>query len=271
MTFNIRYGTANDGAHAWPNRRDHVIAVIRDHAPHVLGLQEALHFQLEELGRALPRYQAVGVGRDDGATKGEYAAIMVDTARFAIESSGTTWFSDTPTVPGSKHWGNNIPRVMTWALLRDRSDDERAWVYNLHLDHESQASRERSVAFLLAEHERRSASQRARDATAAELGGAASEPRLLVMGDFNANEQNAAYRAALDVGLRSAWRVLYPEVQHAGTFTGFKDTVDVRTGVIDHILIDRRWRVIDAGVDQRRFGPLWPSDHFPVWAILKAQ
>ena len=30
MTFNIRYGTANDGAHAWPNRREHVIATIRD-------------------------------------------------------------------------------------------------------------------------------------------------------------------------------------------------------------------------------------------------
>jgi endonuclease/exonuclease/phosphatase family metal-dependent hydrolase len=271
VTFNIRYGTANDGAHAWPNRRAHVITTIRDHAPHILGLQEALHFQLEELRGALPRYQMVGVGRDDGATKGEYAAIMVDTARFAIESSGTTWFSDTPEVPGSKHWGNNITRIMTWALLRDRTDDERVWLYNLHLDHESQPSREKSVAFLLAEHGRRSASQRARDATAAEFGGAQPEPRLMVMGDFNSNEQNPAYRAALAAGLRSAYRVIDPGAGDRSTFTGFKDTPDWLTGVIDHILIDSRWKVVDAGIDMRKFGPLWPSDHFPVWSILKAQ
>ena len=271
VTFNIRYGTANDGAHAWPNRRAHVIATIRDHAPHVLGLQEALHAQVEELRAALPRYQVVGVGRDDGATKGEYAAILVDTARFAIESSGTTWFSDTPTVPGSKHWGNNITRITTWALLRDRGSDERFWLYNLHLDHESQPSRERSVAFLLEEHQRRSASQRASDATAAELGGAQSEPRLMIMGDFNSNETNPAYRAALAAGLRSAYRVIDPSTGDRSTFTGFKDTPDWQTGVIDHILIDNRWQVIDTGIDMRKFGPLWPSDHFPVWAILKAQ
>jgi endonuclease/exonuclease/phosphatase family metal-dependent hydrolase len=204
-------------------------------------------------------------------TKGEYAAIMVDTARFTVESSGTTWFSDTPTVPGSKHWGNNITRIHTWALLRDRTDEERVWVYNLHLDHESQPSRERSVAFVLAEHQRRSASQRARDATAAEFGGAESEPRLIIMGDFNANEQNPAYLAALAAGFRSAWRVIHPEVQHVGTFTGFNDQAEIVTGVIDHILIDHRWQVLDAGIDQRKFGPLWPSDHFPVWSILKAQ
>ena len=159
----------------------------------------------------------------------------------------------------------------TWALLRDRSDDERVWLYNLHLDHESQPSREKSVAFLLAEHERRSASQRARDATAAEFGGAQPEPRLMIMGDFNSNEQNPAYRAALTAGLRSAYRVIDPATGDRSTFTGFKDTPDWLTGVIDHILIDSRWKVIDAGIDMRKFGPLWPSDHFPVWSIVKAQ
>jgi endonuclease/exonuclease/phosphatase family metal-dependent hydrolase len=269
MTFNIRYGTANDGAHAWPNRREHVFTTIRDRAPHLLGVQEALHFQVEELRRALPHYRVFGVGRDDGATQGEYAAIFVDTTRFTIDTSGTTWFSDTPTVPGSKHWGNNITRIVTWALVTDRTDDERIWLYNLHLDHESQPSRERSVAFLLEEHQKRSASQRARDATAAEFGGARSEPRLVILGDFNSNEQNPAFRAALAANLRSAYRVMHPDVREAGTFTGFKETPDWLTGVIDHILVDHRWQVLDAGIDTRKFGALWPSDHFPVWAVLE--
>lgn len=268
MTFNIRYGTANDGAHAWPNRSGFVITTIRDHAPHILGVQEALRFQLDELLRGLPRYTAVGVGRDDGEAAGEHAAILVDTARFQVESSGTTWFSDTPTVPGSTSWGNTIPRITTWALLRDRSDDERLWVYNLHLDHQSQPSRERSVAFLLAEHQRRADSQRARDANAAEFAGARNPPRVMLMGDFNSNEQNAAYLAVRAAGWRSAFRVIHPADDVPGTFTAFGAAADPATGVIDHILLGPGWRVIDAGIDSRRFGATWPSDHFPVWAIL---
>ena len=89
LSFNIRYGTAADGDHAWPNRRGHVVTLIRDHAPHLIGFQEALRFQLDELEQRLHRYQEIGVGRDDGKTAGEYAAIWVDTLRFGVVTSGT--------------------------------------------------------------------------------------------------------------------------------------------------------------------------------------
>ena len=135
MSFNIRYGTAQDGEHAWPNRRAHVVATIRDHAPHLLGVQEALRFQLDELLAALPRYESFGVGRDDGRSAGEHAAILVDTARFTVRQHGTDWLSETPEVPGSTSWGNRITRIVTWALLEDRATGEPVWVYNLHLDH----------------------------------------------------------------------------------------------------------------------------------------
>ena len=42
MSFNIRYGTANDGANRWPNRRELVFGVLREHDCDVVGLQEAL-------------------------------------------------------------------------------------------------------------------------------------------------------------------------------------------------------------------------------------
>ncbi|HRP07271.1 MAG TPA: endonuclease/exonuclease/phosphatase family protein [Gemmatimonadales bacterium] len=269
MSYNIRYGTAQDGAHVWPNRREFLIAVIHDHAPHILGVQEALSFQLGELRAALPGHMAVGVGRDDGIDQGEYAAILVDTARFEVVSSGTTWFSDTPTVPGSTSWGNTIPRITTWALLRDRSTDHRTWVYNLHLDHISQPSREKSVQFLLAEQQRRSDSQRARDANAAEFAGAQGEPGLIVMGDFNSGEDNPAFHIATQGGLRSALRVIHPDTPYRGTFTGFGAAADPETGVIDHIMVDRSWQVLSSGFDSRKFGATWPSDHFPVWATVE--
>lgn len=268
MSFNIRYGTAQDGEHAWPHRRAHVIATIRDHAPHILGVQEALRLQLDELAGALPRHAVFGVGRDDGKAAGEHAAIVVDTARFTVRQHGTNWLSDTPAVPGSTSWGNRITRIVTWALLADRATGEQVWVYNLHLDHESQPSRERSVAYvldLIREHEHRRV---ARDAALAEDVGMAPTPRVLVLGDFNANEDNPAYRVALAGSLRNAFREIHPDAAAVDTFNGFRSG-GFDSGMIDHVLVGRGWTVVDAGIDRRRFGSLWASDHFAVWAVLK--
>ena len=121
MSFNIRYGTARDGDNAWGLRRDAVVEVIEAFGPALLGVQEALRFQLGELAAALPGYREIGVGRTDGIEAGEYAAIMVDGARLDVLEHGTFWFSDTPEVPGSTSWGNDIPRICTWAHLRDRT------------------------------------------------------------------------------------------------------------------------------------------------------
>ena len=120
MTFNIRYGTAKDGENEWSARRDMLFEVIRDTRPDLLGLQEALDFQIDEILAAVSGYAVVGVGRDDGAEKGEYSAILFRTERFHVAEAGTFWFSDTPAVPGSKSWGNQITRISSWARLIDR-------------------------------------------------------------------------------------------------------------------------------------------------------
>src|SRR5688500_7368624 len=119
MTFNIRYGTAKDGENEWSKRRDMLFEVIRDGRPDLLGLQEALDFQIDEILAAVSGYAVVGVGRDDGAEKGEYSAILFRTERFHVAEAGTFWFSDTPTVPGSRSWGNQITRISSWARFID--------------------------------------------------------------------------------------------------------------------------------------------------------
>ncbi len=269
MTFNIRYGTADDGAHAWPNRREHVLATIRTHAPDVLGVQEALDFQVDALRAALPRHGQFGVGRDDGKRAGEFAPLFVDTTRFTVQESGTTWLSDTPDVPGSMTWGNTLPRITTWALLEDRRSGDRTYVFNLHLDHRSQDSRERSVALVLAEYQRRRTALIAREAQRAEFGGAAPSPRLLLMGDFNADEANPAYAMAIDGGMLDAYRAVHPDADTVTTFNDFKPTIDPSGGMIDHLLLRGDWQVLDAGIDRTRFGELWASDHFAVWAVVE--
>ena len=79
MTFNIRYGTAKDGDNHWDRRKDFLVDVIRQEAPDVLGLQEALHSQIAYILQAIPGYAMVGVGRDlspDTGTGGELYTII---------------------------------------------------------------------------------------------------------------------------------------------------------------------------------------------------
>ena len=147
MSFNIRYGTAKDGDNHWSARREMLFDVIRERDADLVGLQEALAFQIDEIQAAVPGYAVVGVGRDDGGRAGELSAILFKVGRFRVADAGTFWFSDTPEVPASKSWGNNITRICTWARLIDR-DGRGFYHFNLHLDHESQPSRERSTALL---------------------------------------------------------------------------------------------------------------------------
>ena len=116
MSFNIRYGTANDGDDSWPNRDHLVFDVLKNHAPDIVGLQEALKFQIDEILENVPGYAMVGVGRDDGDTLGEYSAILYNPARFELKESGTFWLSETPDIIASTSWGNKITRICTWTF-----------------------------------------------------------------------------------------------------------------------------------------------------------
>ena len=256
MSFNIRYGTANDGDNHWTLRREFLLDVMREADADLVGLQEALDGQIAELLKALPQYGVVGVGRDDGRTRGEYAAILYRRDRFRVSDAGTFWFSDTPEVVASKTWGNNITRICTWARFVDR-DGSAFWHYNVHLDHQSQPSRERSTA-LLAE---RIAARRT-----------LAEP-VVVTGDFNVGEANPALKR-LTAPLSGApalfldtFRVRYPDETRVGTFNGFKFE---QTGgdKIDYVLVPPGTDVLAAAIIRTSRNNRYPSDHFPVTARI---
>jgi endonuclease/exonuclease/phosphatase family metal-dependent hydrolase len=257
MSFNIRYGTANDGDNRWTNRRAHLFDVLHDAGADIVGLQEALDFQIREIVDAVPRYAVVGVGRDDGRTRGEYAAILVRSDRFRVADAGTFWFSETPAVVASRSWGNTIPRICTWARIVDRSG-QAFWVFNVHLDHESQPSRERSTALLSSRIAARTPP---------------GEPAI-VTGDFNVGEDNAALAPLLAPSSTGAprfvdtFRVRHRDAKEVGTFTGFM--LDRLSGPkIDYILVEPDTEVLDAAIVRASRGGRYPSDHFPVTARVR--
>lgn len=253
MSFNIRYGTAPDGNHVWALRRPVLMKVIRDFDPHVLGVQEALRFQLDELNAAFADFDEVGVGRDDGRRAGEYTAIFYDTTRLGLIEHQTFWLSDTPDLPGSMTWGNRYVRIVTWARFRERTGGRHFYVFNTHWDHESQPARERSAQLILDRIAHRQ-----------------HQDPVLLMGDFNAGEDNPAFRALLTdsiVRLIDTFRERHPDARAVGTYHAFRgDTTGAR---IDAILTGPGWQVIDAGIVRFSEGGRFPSDHFPVTAVVR--
>ena len=254
MTFNIRFGTAPDGDNSWPNRRELAVQVLRDEEPQIVGLQEALRFQLDDLRKELPNYGEVGIGRDDGKKAGEYSAILYDQRRIDVLDSGTFWFADSPDVPGSTTWGSTFPRICTWMRCRDRQTDRTVGVFNQHWDHLSQPSREKSAAMLLAK-----LADRAQP----------NEP-VIVTGDFNAGESNPAFMQLVQddrFHLSDTLRTLHPDEKIVGTFHGFKG--DSAGEKIDAILVTPEWRVTKAEIIRVQRCNVYPSDHYPVTATLE--
>jgi len=250
MSFNIRYGTAKDGENSWTFRNRSVIRLIQRESPDLVGIQEGLRFQLDDIRSSLPRFGEAGRGRDDGLTKGEYAAILFDTTRFLLLAEGTFWFSDTPAIPGSASWGNTIARICTWVRVRDKTNNSVLDVYNIHLDHESQPSRERSVLALIDTIRHRS-----------------SFYPVLITGDFNAGEKNDVLHSIRAAGFSDSYRTIHPNDSLVGTFHAFKGLQQGEK--IDYILADEKSAILDAAILSSRENGRYPSDHFPVTALIQ--
>jgi endonuclease/exonuclease/phosphatase family metal-dependent hydrolase len=259
MTFNIRYGTAPDGDDAWPRRRDQAVRVIKTFAPALLGLQEALRSQLDDIEAAMPELGEAGVGRDDGQRAGEYAAILYDRRRVTLLQQGTFWLSDTPEVPGSMTWGNRFPRVVTWGRFEERVRGETFYLFNTHWDHESQEARERGALLLMG-----------RIATRA-----ARRDPVLLTGDFNCGDANPAFKTLTQsfatvpdaAPLSDTFNAVHPSAEIVGTFHAFHG--NSRGQKIDFVLASPEWQPIDAAIVRTSENGHYPSDHFPVTAIVK--
>jgi endonuclease/exonuclease/phosphatase family metal-dependent hydrolase len=255
LSFNIRYGTANDGDNSWPHRRQFVCDVVRDQAADFCGLQESLRFQIDAIREAVSEYAEHGCGRDDGKTKGEYSSILYLKDRWKLDRGDTLWLSDTPTEPGSTSWGNTIPRIVTWGRFVDKETGRAIYVFNTHLDHRSQPSREKSAEFI--------ARLIAREAT---------DAPIVLMGDLNAGEQNPAITHLRGqegngpVRLVDTFRILHPEAQNVGTFNGFTGRTDGEK--IDYVFADPSAKVKSAEIVRTHRDSRYPSDHFPVSAEL---
>ena len=81
----------------------------------------------------------MGVGRDDGAEKGEFMAVYYLRDRFELLDSGTFWLSETPDKV-SRGWDGACNRTVTWVELKDRKSGKEFFYFNTHLDHKGKGA-----------------------------------------------------------------------------------------------------------------------------------
>ncbi|MEQ9266191.1 MAG: endonuclease/exonuclease/phosphatase family protein [Balneolaceae bacterium] len=247
MTFNIRYATENDGINQWENRKDWVSTLIQFYEPDVFGVQEGLQSQVVFLDDELVKYDYVGVGRDDGETSGEYAAIFFKSGKLEVLDSGTFWLSETPDEP-SFGWGANFRRIATWAKFKVKETGMEYLVFNAHLDHEVAEARLNSVKLIREK---------------ADDWGDENLP-VFVIGDLNARPDSppieylsSVYKDAKDISE-------YPAYGPEGTFNGF-DTSHPLDARIDYIFVNEKVRVYKYAVLADTQNERTPSDHLPVF------
>ncbi|HJV61867.1 MAG TPA: endonuclease/exonuclease/phosphatase family protein [Albitalea sp.] len=248
-TYNLRLNLAQDGPNAWPHRRDAVKALIRYHGWDLFGTQEGLIDQIRDL-ESMSEYARVGVGRDDGAERGEHSAIFFRRDRFELLGHGDFWLSPTPEVPSLGWDATCCKRLATWARLRERRSGKHLLVLSAHFDHEGRTAQLESARLVL---------RKLKELSRGEL--------VICLGDFNSTPETPQMRA-MSAELRDA-RLASESAPYGpqGTFNDFvfDAPMDRR---IDYVFVGPGIRVLRYAVLTDSVRGRYPSDHHPVLTRL---
>lgn len=253
MTLNIRRhmpGFWFPVADRWARRRPVLKQLLAAEQPAVLALQEVMPGPSREI-RAMrgAAYESVGTGRSTGG-RGERCELHYDRHRLCLLDSRFWWLSAHPERPGSRSFGNQLPRFVVQGHFSDRETGARFHVLVTHLDPFSAPSRSASAQLL--------------HRVVADL----PDP-VILMGDFNAGTDSPAHRELVDdLVLTDAMEVSKRRVgADCSTFTRYRSPT-ANGPRLDWILVSPGLQVESAGVNALRIGGAAVSDHEPVQAVL---
>jgi len=246
LSYNIRYDNPEDGKNQWKFRKETLMGYFLKNTPDVVGMQEVLHNQLNDLTSTLEDYAYVGVGREDGKTKGEYSPIFYRKSALNLLESDTFWLSETPEQI-SVGWDAALERICTYARFEHRQTKKQLWVFNTHFDHVGVKARAEAANLILKKIKQ-------------------LNPRGLptvITGDFNLTPETLPIQI-----FQAAFEDVLLELPKSdftyGTFTGF-DTENNEERRIDYIF--------QKGFTVKKAAQLWiktpegrwASDHHPVY------
>lgn len=256
MSFNIRVETSADGINIWDNRKADVVQFLNAMKPDVLGMQEVTSNQMKYLTDTLKAYGHVGVSRDDGKDKGEFCPVFFLKDRYQLMSSGTFWLSETPEEP-SFGWDAACRRICTWALLQDKKSGNNFIFANTHLDHIGEQARQNGAELIKKR-----------------LSRLANNLPVLITGDFNVNDQSAAYQIMTGriFPMNDANKVAKKATGMHTSYHAWGTIPDDKGEKIDFIFLTPGIKVKHAHVWNSLIGEgRYLSDHHPHYADLNAK
>ena len=253
LCFNIRYGTANDGDNHWLKRKQMLFKVIKNYSADVVGLQEALDFQIKEIKSAVPGYASIGFSREGkDTTRGEHCTILYKKDKYTLVEHETFWLSDTPEKV-STSWGNKLYRICTKVVLKEKKTGKSFYIYNTHFDHRSKNSKEKSAEFLVEKISSRK-----------------KKHPFVFMGDLNSAPQSKQIKHIQEnekLPMADTHFIANPDDKDAGTSGGW--TFGNHGSKIDYIYIEKdAGKVLKAEINRYSENKRYPSDHFPVFARI---
>lgn len=279
-TYNIRYKNQGDSVKGerWSKRCQVMCDQINFMSPDIFGAQEVLHTQLVDMLKGLDGYDYIGVGRDDGKTGGEYAAVFYKKDRLRLLDHGDFWLSETPDRPGLG-WDAACVRICTWGKFTGMTatNDEAFYFFNLHMDHVGVVAR-REAAKLIVTKVRE----------------IAQGAPVIITGDFNVDQKDEIYSIFLQSGLlKDSYQSARQRFAENGTFNAYDINIYTDSR-IDHvfvspevqvesygILTNSYWVPNDSSSELRKaadapqeisfstYTRRQPSDHYPVFVRLK--
>ena len=278
-SYNIRLNVSSDSiaGNGWHQRCRVICDQVNFMSPDIFGTQEVLHGQLMDMLKGLDGYDYLGVGRDDGKTGGEYAAIFYKPDRLWLLDQGNFWLSETPDRPGLG-WDAACVRVCSWGKFaaQTATNDEAFYFFNLHMDHVGVVARREGAKLIVS---------RIREI--------AQGAPVIVTGDFNVDQNDEIYTIFTTSGLlKDSYASARLRFAENGTFNSF-DTDLYTESRIDHIFVSPETRVESYGVltnsywqpdpnsattikghdapqeiSFSRYIRRQPSDHYPVFVRL---
>jgi endonuclease/exonuclease/phosphatase family metal-dependent hydrolase len=276
-TYNMRYDNKGDAekGNGWKERYPVIASLIRFHGFDILGTQECLANQLEDIKGSLPGFTYIGIGREDGKSAGEHSAIFYNTAKFQLLENGNFWLSEITDKP-NKGWDAVLPRICTWGKFKEIKTGFTFYFFNLHMDHVGVKARAESSKLVLAKVKKM-----------------AGTTATILTGDFNVDQNNESYALINNSGLlKDAYETAAFRYAQTGTFNAFNPNgkTDSR---IDHIFMTKDFKVAKYGVltdtyrgkggsadkantdnfpkevSMEQFVAREPSDHFPVMVVVE--
>lgn len=280
-TYNIRNANQGDSinGNGWGQRYPYIASLVQFHGFDIFGTQEGKSWQLLDLKQAMPGYDYIGVGRDDGKEAGEYAAIFYRTGKFEVLEHGDFWLSTITDRP-NKGWDAVLPRICTWGKFRDKESGFTFLFFNLHMDHVGVKARAESAKLILSKIKEQPA-----------------HIPVILAGDFNVDQNNESYKLLDNSGvLRDSYEIADLRYAPNGTFNSFRP--DLKTDSrIDHLFLTDDFDVLKYGVltdtyrsevteskenlpdtgnfpkevSLQKYQARIPSDHFPVMIVVETK